>query len=71
MVTSSTVVVDSLADSRKRSRTQMEMAERRTSASSVMVGGNRADKTHRANSSQSMVGERMPLKEFRRGTSFV
>uniref|UniRef100_A0A1I7U5P1 Uncharacterized protein n=1 Tax=Caenorhabditis tropicalis TaxID=1561998 RepID=A0A1I7U5P1_9PELO len=71
MVTSSTVVVDSLTDSRKRSRVAMEMAERRTSASSCLVGGNRADRTHRANSSQSMIGERMPLKEFRRGTSFV
>ncbi|CAA77580.3 Putative G-protein coupled receptor F59B2.13 [Caenorhabditis elegans] len=71
MVTSSTVVVDSLPESRKKSRVAMEMIERRTSASSCLVGGNRADRTHRANSSQSMIGERMPLKEFRRGTSFV
>ncbi|PIC13779.1 hypothetical protein L5515_004967 [Caenorhabditis briggsae] len=71
MVTSSTVIVDNIPESRKRSRNAMEMIERRTSASSALVGGNRADRTHRANSSQSMIGERMPLKEFRRGTSFV
>ncbi|CAB3402633.1 unnamed protein product [Caenorhabditis bovis] len=67
MVTTSTVVVDSLLENRKRSRPAFEMTEteaRPTPRQIVLL------KNQRTNSSQSM-GERMPLKEIRRGTSFV